>query len=136
VDYGERRIGLAVSDPTGTLATPIGTLVRRRGRRAPFARLEEVARANAVETLVVGLPLDLAGAENEWCLEVRRFGEALAARLDLPVVYADERFSSVRAEQAVRSSGLRKRAREDKARVDAAAAAFILQGWLDGEGSS
>ena len=133
VDYGKRRIGLAVSDPTGTLATPIDTLVRRKGKRPPLKRMAEIARERDVDMLVVGLPLDLKGNENEWCAEVRQVGDALALRREVPVAYVDERFSSVQAEQAIRSIGLRKRAREDKARVDAAAAAVILQSWLDGE---
>lgn len=133
VDYGQRRIGLAVSDPTGTLATPVDTLVRRKGKRPPLRRMEEIARARDVDMLVVGLPLDLQGNENDWCAEVRKVGDALAARLDIQVEYVDERFSSVQAEKAIRSIGLRKRAREEKARVDAAAAAVILQRWLDRE---
>lgn len=133
VDYGQRRIGLAVSDPTGTLATPVDTLVRRKGKRPPLRRMEEIARERDVDMLVVGLPLDLQGNENDWCAEVRKVGDALALRLDVQVAYVDERFSSVQAEKAIRSIGLKKRAREDKARVDAAAAAVILQRWLDRE---
>ena len=83
--------------------------------------------------LIVGLPLGLDGKENDWCAEVREVGDALAGRLEVPVAYVDERFSSVQAEHAIRSIGLKKRAREDKGRVDAAAAALILQSWLDGE---
>jgi len=132
MDYGLRRIGLAVSDPTGTLASPVDTLVRRKGKRPPLRRMEEIAREREVDMLIVGLPLDLDGKENDWCVEVREVGDALAERLDVPVAYVDERFSSVQAEQAVRSIGLGKRKKEDKARVDAAAAAVILQSWLDG----
>ena len=135
MDYGLRRIGLAVSDPTGTLASPVDTLVRRRGKRPPLRRMEEIARERDVDMLIVGLPLDLEGSENDWCAEVREVGDALAGRLDVPVAYVDERFTSVQAEQAVRSIGLRKKAREDKGRVDAAAAAVILQSWLDGRAS-
>lgn len=131
VDFGERRIGLAVSDPTGTLATPVETVTRRAGKRPPLARLEAVARELGVERLVVGLPLDLAGRETAWCAEVRGLGDALASRLDVPVDYVDERMTSVRAERAVRSSGLSRSRREEKGRVDAAAAAYILQSWLD-----
>jgi putative Holliday junction resolvase len=80
---------------------------------------------------VVGLPLDLEGRETEWCAEVREVGDRLADRLGLPVEYMDERMTSVRAERAVRSLGLRKAQREDKGRVDAAAAILILQAWLD-----
>jgi putative Holliday junction resolvase len=131
IDYGTRRIGLALSDPTGTIASPLPTLRRRAGKRPPLARLEEIARGHQVARLVVGLPLDLEGRETEWCAEVREVGDRLGSRLGLPVEYMDERMTSVRAERAVRSLGLRKAQREDKARVDAAAAILILQAWLD-----
>lgn len=131
IDYGERRIGIAATDPTGTIASPLDTLQRRAGKRPPLTRLAEIARDLGVERLVVGLPLDLRGNETEWCGEVRSFGDALAERLKLPVAYIDERMTSVQAERAVRSLGLRKKERERKGRVDAAAAALILQAWLD-----
>lgn len=131
IDFGERRIGVALSDPTGTLASPLQTLTRRPGKRAPLATLEEIARAHAVERLVVGLPLDPRGEENDWCREVRAAGDELARRLALPVDYVDERFTSAAATRTVRGSGLSKSAREEKDRVDRAAAALILQRWLD-----
>ena len=109
IDFGEKRIGLAVSDPTGTLASPLETLQRRRGKRPP-----------------------LQGTEDDWCAEVRRVGDALGERTGLPVGFIDERFSSRQAERAVRSSGLRKTQREEKARIDAGAATVILQAFLDG----
>jgi putative Holliday junction resolvase len=80
---------------------------------------------------VVGLPLTLAGDEDAWCAEVREVGDELGRRLGLPVHYVDERMTSVRAERAVRTSGLPRRQREDKTRIDAAAAALILQAYLD-----
>lgn len=131
VDFGERRIGLAVSDPTGTIASPLETLTRRRGKRPPWRAMGERAREHGVERLVVGLPLALDGEENEWCERVREMGDELGRRLSLPVTYVDERMTSVRAERAVRSVGLRKSQREEKERIDAAAAALILQSWLD-----
>jgi len=134
IDVGERRIGLAVSDPTGTLATPLETLVRRAGKRFPLARVEEIARHHGVEHVVVGLPLDLQGEENEWCAEVREVGRSIGVRLGVGVTFVDERLTSVRAERAVRSLGLAKRRREEKERVDAAAAQLILQSWLDQPG--
>jgi putative Holliday junction resolvase len=134
VDVGERRVGLAVSDPTGTVALPLETLQRRRGKRFPLSRLEEIARGLDVEHVVVGLPLDLRGEENEWCGEVREVGRRLGARLGVEVSFVDERLTSVRAERAVRSVGLGKRQREEKGRVDAAAAQLILQAWLDQPG--
>lgn len=131
VDFGEKRIGVAISDPTGTIATPLPTLRRRAGKRPPLAALEEIAREHGVDHLVVGLPLGLDGEETAWCGEVRRLGEKLALRLGVEVSFVDERFTSVRAERAVRSVGLSKRERERKDRVDRAAAQLILQAWLD-----
>ena len=131
IDFGERRIGLALSDPTATLASPLETLVRRPGKRPPLKVLEEIARAHAVARLVVGLPLDLSGEENEWCRAVRASADELARRLAVPVEYVDERFTSAAAARAVRGSGLGRTERERKERVDRAAAALILQRWLD-----
>ena len=135
LDLGERRIGVAVSDPTGTLASPLETVQRRRGKRPPIAALERIAREQGVGGIVVGLPLTLEGEEDPWCAEVRRIGDALAARLEVPVAYVDERMSSVQAEQAIRRSGGTRKRREDRSRVDAAAAAVILQRHLDTVGT-
>jgi putative Holliday junction resolvase len=134
VDWGERRIGLALSDETGTLATPLTTLLRRPGKRPPIVRIERLAREHAVQAVVVGLPLELSGAESGWTREVRTIAEQIGSRLDLPVHLIDERLSSVRAERAVRSSGRPRSEREDKDRMDAAAAAVLLQDWLDRRG--
>lgn len=131
VDHGERRIGLALSDPTGTLASPLTTVARRRGKRPPLRRMEAIAREHGVTGLVVGLPLALDGGEDAWCVEVRTVGDELSRRLGVPRAYVDERFSSVRAEEALRATGVQPSRRDEKARVDAAAAAVILQGWLD-----
>jgi putative Holliday junction resolvase len=133
IDFGERRIGVALSDPTGTLASPRETLERRAGKRVPLAALEAIARAEGVERLVVGLPLDSRGEENDWCRAVREAGDELARRLSLPVDYVDERFSSAAANRTLRGAGMSKSAREDKALVDRAAAALILQRWLDAQ---
>lgn len=131
IDWGERRIGVAVSDPTGTIASPRTTLTRRAGKRPPFPAMERIAREEGVAAVVMGLPLTAGGQEDEWCAEVRISAEELGRRLDLPVHYVDERMTSVRAERAVRSIGLPRGRREEKGRVDAAAAALILQAWLD-----
>jgi len=135
IDYGERRIGVAISDPTGTIAGPLPTLKKRRGHRPPYGELEKIAEENGVEAIVLGLPLSLSGEESEWTAEVRRVGEKLGERLGVPVHYVDERMTSVRAERVVRRRlGLSRGERERKERVDAAAAVLILQSWLDGAG--
>ncbi len=132
LDFGRKRIGVARSDPSGTLASPHTTLVRRLNRRPPYGTLEEIADEVGAETLVMGLPLELDGSESEWCAEVREAGGRIAARLGRPLVFVDERLTSVQAEEALRGAGRARSTREDKGRVDAAAAAVILQSWLDG----
>lgn len=131
VDYGERRVGLALSDPLAMIAGPLPTLARRKGKRPPVAAVARIARDHEVAEIVVGLPLDLSGEETDWTREVREFGDRLAERTGLPVAYRDERMTSVRAERAVRSLGLPRARREEKERVDAAAAVLILQAYLD-----
>lgn len=131
VDYGERRVGLAISDPTGTIAQPLTVVRRRRGKRPPVAKVVRAAREHDVRELVVGLPLTPEGEEDDWVRETREFGDKLAERMGVPVHYVDERMTSARAERAVRSLGLRKAEREQKHRVDLAAAVLILQAYLD-----
>lgn len=131
IDFGERRVGLALSDPTATLATPLPTLRRRAGKRPPLKALEDLARSHSVEAVVLGLPLALDGSETDWTRHVREVGDALGARLQVPVHYVDERMTSVMAERAIRRLGLPKKEREKKDRVDQAAAVLILQLWLD-----
>jgi putative Holliday junction resolvase len=121
-----------VSDPTGSIASPLRTVRWRAGKRPPLSRIEEVARAHEVERVVVGLPLDLGGHETAWCAEIRETCDRLADRLQVPVSYVDERLTTRQAERAVRGMGLKKSQREEKDRVDAVAAALILQSWLDG----
>lgn len=131
IDYGERRLGVALSDPSATIAQPLTTLTRRPGKRAPIQAILELCRAHEVSALVVGLPLTLAGDDSDWTREVRDFATRLAERSGLPVALVDERLSSVAAERAVRGIGLRRRAREQRERVDASAASLILQFYLD-----
>ena len=130
LDYGERRIGVAVSDPTRTIGSPLTTLQRRAGKRPPWPEIARIVQEHEVDEAVVGLPLDLSGEETAWTAEVRGFGDDLARRTGLPVHWIDERMTSVMAEQAVRGMGLKRGEREQKERVDAAAAALILAAFL------
>ena len=130
LDYGERRIGVAVSDPTRTIASPLTTLQRRAGKRPPWPEIAKLVEENEVDEAVVGLPLDLSGDETAWTAEVRQFGADLERRTGLPVRWIDERMTSVAAERAVRGMGLKRSEREQKERIDAAAAALILDAWL------
>ena len=136
LDYGERRIGVAVSDPTRTIASPLTTLTRRPGKRPPWTEIAKIVEEQEVDAAVVGLPLDLSGDETEWTKEVRGFGDDLARRTGLPVHWVDERLTSVAAERAVRGMGLKKSEREQKERIDAAAAALILEAFLRSGGGA
>lgn len=125
VDYGERRIGLAISDPTGTIASPAGAIVRRAGKRAPVAEIIRRAEALEARGFVIGLPLDGNGNETPRCAEVRTVAAAIAARTGLPVDLVDERYTTAAALRAIREMGGSTRGR--KADVDALAATVLLQ---------
>jgi putative holliday junction resolvase len=131
IDFGERRVGLALSDPSATIAQPLPTIVRRAGKRPPIAAILEIIQKHDVERAVVGLPLNLAGDETGWTAQVRDFAKKLSERAGIPIDFLDERLTSVQAERAVRSSGLKRSEREQKGRVDAAAAVLLLQAFLD-----
>lgn len=133
VDYGERRIGLAVSDPTGTIAQPLPTLLRRRGRRPPYAKIVEAVKEWEVEKIVIGLPVELSGEEEAMAAAVRSFGEGLELRAGIPVEYWDERFTSIRAERELSNLDLPQKARRQKERIDAMAATLLLQSYLDAQ---
>ena len=125
VDYGERRVGLAVSDPTGTIASPAGFILRRAGQRAPIHAIIGRARALEAEGFVLGLPLDQNGDETVRSTEVRRIATELEKRTALPVRLVDERFTTSAALRAVRAMGGSTRGR--KGDVDALAATVLLQ---------
>jgi len=97
LDYGSARTGVAVSDPTGTIARPLG-VVERAGTDAGLARLRELIGAEAPERVVVGLPLTLRGERGEQAQETERFVESLRGAVDVPVELFDERFTSVLAD--------------------------------------
>lgn len=125
IDLGDKRIGLAVSDPTGTIASPAGHLMRRAGKRPPLTEILERATALEVTEFVVGLPLDENGDDMERTTEARRFAQALETRSGRPVRLLDERFTTAAALRAIRQMGGRTRNR--KGDVDALAATVLLQ---------
>jgi putative Holliday junction resolvase len=125
IDYGERRIGLAISDPTGTIASPAGFILRRAGKRPPIAEIVRRAEALEARGLVLGLPLDEQGDDTPRAVEVRRVADALERRTKLPVELLDERFTTAAALRAVREMGGSTRGR--KGDVDALAATVLLQ---------
>ena len=129
VDWGEIRLGLALSDETQTLATPLETLVRRPGKRFPMARFAELVAAHQPVGIVVGLPLTGEGEEEASAAAARELAEAVERRTGLPLELWDERMSTARALAAIREQGGSPRGRKQD--VDALAAAVLLQHYLD-----
>ena len=125
IDYGERRIGLAISDPLGMIASPAGYILRRAGKRPPIAEIIRRAEALEARGFVVGLPLDGEGEDTPRATEVRRVAEELGRRTSLPVELVDERFTTAAALRTVREMG--GSARHRKGDVDALAATILLQ---------
>jgi putative Holliday junction resolvase len=129
VDWGEIRFGLALSDTSQTLATPLETLLRRAGKRFPMPRFVEILEAHAPAGIVVGLPLDPAGDEGASAAAARQLADAIARRSGLPLELWDERMSTARALSLIQEQGGSTRGR--RAEVDALAAAVMLQHFLD-----
>jgi putative Holliday junction resolvase len=125
VDYGRKRIGLAISDTIGMIATPAGFIERREGKRAPITKI--IARAQELEArgFLFGLPLDGEGHETDWTAEIRAVGVEIAKRTTLPVRFLDERFTTAAALRTIREMGESTRGR--KGDVDALAATILLQ---------
>ncbi|MSR02873.1 MAG: Holliday junction resolvase RuvX [Gemmatimonadetes bacterium] len=129
VDWGEKRIGLAVSDETQLIATPLGTLTRRAGKRFPMPAFLEHVMAEKPTGILVGLPLESSGDEGSAASEARELAGAIGGRTGLPMELWDERMSTARALAAIREQGGSTRGRRDE--VDALAAAVLLQHYLD-----
>jgi putative Holliday junction resolvase len=119
LDHGSARCGVAVSDPTGTLATPVG-IVERPDTRRGLERVVGLVREHDASVVVVGLPLSLAGGDSAQTGEARAFAARLRERLDVPVELYDERFTTTLAQRAPAAAA-----------EDARAAAVLLEGWLE-----
>jgi putative Holliday junction resolvase len=127
LDPGERRIGVALSDATGMIAQPHMVIDRRRQDLAETLR--SLYQEHGVGTVVVGLPVSLSGEEGASARRARSFGAEVEEILGCEVVYQDERFTTVQAEDALLEAGMRRVERRDKR--DKVAAALMLQGYLD-----
>lgn len=130
LDYGRRRIGVAVSDPTATIASP-HSAVERRGDpdEIPDALLELLDRLDPA-TVIVGLPRHMDGTEGEMAEEVRVFADGLREAAGLPVETWDERLTTSAAERALLETGAPRGKRRERGRVDAMAAAMLLRSYL------
>jgi putative Holliday junction resolvase len=128
LDYGTRRVGAALSDPGRTIAFP-AEVYELRGPEPDARHYREVVQENEVERIVIGLPLHTSGREGQLAALTRRFGAWLAAVTGKPVVYFDERYTTVEAEHRLIDAGLKRRKR--KALRDRLAAQIMLQGYLE-----
>lgn len=129
VDFGSRRIGIAVSDAGQMVATPFETIKRVGDRTVEHGRIAEIVDEVSAVVVVVGLPLSLDGSDGRAVDLVRSEVRGLAKRLAIPIEEYDERFTTVEAERSLRLTGTKGRAKRDV--IDQVAAAVLLQGWLD-----
>lgn len=130
LDVGERRVGIAKTDETGTLAVPHG-VYERRSFLEDVDFLSRLLTEMGVEAIVVGLPLNMDGTEGEQAQKVRALAEAVAKKAGLPLFFVDERWTTKEVERAMREAGEKPSRRREK--VDALSAVLILQGWLEGK---
>ena len=128
LDYGERRIGLALSDPLGIIAKPL-TIIDRKKSVDHISRIAEIIAEKKITTIVVGLPLTLKGHYSKQTEIVLAFIDQLKSNFQIPIVAIDERLSSVAAKKSLLVQSVK--AGYEKGRVDETAAAIILQEYLD-----
>ncbi|MBK7175757.1 MAG: Holliday junction resolvase RuvX [Chloroflexi bacterium] len=128
LDLGEKRIGVAVSDATRTIATTL-TVIKRTSRQDDFAQIGRFIAEQQANLVVVGLPVMLDGHEGEKAAWVRDYAAALQEHLHIPVAFTDEAFTTVQAENSLRARG--QKGRKIRQNVDAVAATLILQAYLD-----
>jgi putative Holliday junction resolvase len=130
LDPGARRIGVAISDPTGTLAQPLETIERPGPRStAHLDRVAALVREHGVERIVIGLPLHMDGSAGAEAEAARRLGAEIAERTGVPVDYQDERWTTREAERTLRDLGTK--GRKLRGQADRVAAALVLRTWLD-----
>jgi len=130
LDIGEKRIGVALSDPGGILASPL-TIINRRDDKADTEAILDIVTQHQVGKIVVGLPLSMNGRAGRQAEQVENFTQELCQHIDIPVEYRDERLSTVSARRMMREGNSKRAGR--KVRYDAVAAAIILQSYLDEE---
>lgn len=129
IDHGDARIGLAVSDPSGIVATPLAVHERRKRRKQDLTILAQIAQDKECVAFVIGIPLDENGLAGKKAREVQQFAQALREASGMDVHEMDERFTTVRAHDALSTMAVPHARRRDL--VDKVAAAIILQDWLD-----
>jgi putative Holliday junction resolvase len=128
IDFGERRIGLALSDPLGIIAQPFLTFDTRKDGDI-FKKIEELIEEKGIEEIVLGMPKNMDGTIGEKGKAVQEFSQMLSTRVQIPLIFRDERLSSVESLRVLRDAGAK--LHKYKKSVDKLSAALILQGYLD-----
>ncbi|MCA1838826.1 MAG: Holliday junction resolvase RuvX [Actinomycetota bacterium] len=126
IDPGSKRIGIAVSDPSGSMAIPIGTV---EAGPSAVAAIEDLVKQKSAVEVIVGLPLHLNSKEGDSAKAARRLAESLERTLDVPVTMVDERLTTVQASRALSAAEVGSKKKRQV--VDQVAATFLLQGYLD-----
>jgi putative Holliday junction resolvase len=128
LDIGDKRIGVALSDPEDILASPLTTIIRNEDSSA-VEKIKEIADANEVNCIVIGLPYSLSGEKSSQTTTTLNFIDKLKSAITIEIITEDERFSTSVAQRLLSQQGKKKK--KNKGDIDAAAAAYILQGYLD-----
>jgi len=129
LDYGEARIGVAISDPMGFVAQPLETIATQRGDAVALARIVAIVKAQEVGQIVIGLPLHMSGRAGPEVARTNAFGERVRQRTGVPVEYLDERWTSREAERMLDDAGVSRK--KQRGRVDPIAASLLLRTWLE-----
>ncbi len=128
IDYGEKRIGVAVSDPTNLFATTLSTV---QNSPASIPSIAEIAKSYNVKTILVGYPLNMNGTLSKFCVQIDKFIDELQPLFKAEIIRRDERLSSYSAQKKILESVKSKKRRKDKSLIDKFSAATILQDYLD-----
>lgn len=128
IDFGEKRIGLSLSDPTQTLASPLPTI---QNDQKSVGKIIEIISKNEVEKIVIGYPINMDGSKSTLCHSVDEFIVQLKNKIDIEIIKKDERLTSYIAEQQIRESVKSKKKRQNKSLIDQFSARIILQEYLD-----
>ncbi len=129
IDYGKKRLGLAFSDPTKTIASPFKMLLANKNHMETIKNLLEEIKSYEIEAILIGLPLHLSNLESKLSYFVRQFGKALEEESQIPVIYWDERLTSKQVEKVLIEGAVKRKKRKQS--IDVMSAILILQSYLD-----
>lgn len=128
-DIGDKRVGVAVSDPFNTFALPVQTFYRTRNAEEDAKKLCSLVKEKDAGMIVCGLPFNFDGSESLQTQKTRKFAELIAEKIDIPLIFEDERFTTMEAERVLISGGVRRENRKQS--IDSIAASYILEGYLN-----